>query len=92
MTSTTDNTQKTDFEVLERVKKNTYKMVFRIFVIFSISAALAAVLGYFIDEALNIRPVGTMFLLGVFYIISWGFLLKNIKEMKEISQIDKKNE
>ncbi len=60
---------------LSYLKRETYKLMLKVFLIVSIPAIIGSLLGNFIDKQLDIKPYGSLGTLFVFYLITWTIVL-----------------
>ena len=81
-----------DNKTLERVKRNTYRMLIIGFVVFLASSVGGVLLGQFFDSRYDIAPWGTYGMLGVMYIFSWIVVLLFLKNINKEITLEREGE
>lgn len=72
--------------------KKLIKTMITYLLIFGIPAVLGAFLGNFIDEFFNIKPVGSILILFVAYVVSWAVAYRTYSYINSKNKIDIKKD
>lgn len=63
--------------------KNPYFLVFFILLYFFVTSMLGVIIGELLNQSLSIRPIGSIIVLVVFYIISWIGIFIYVKRFRK---------
>ncbi len=77
----------------EALTQRTFKLMLQILVIFGVPAAIAFFVGRWIDSSYDIRPNGTLAMLGISFVISWGITIVLYRKIsRQFKELDRREQ
>lgn len=77
----------------EALTNRTFRLMLQILVIFGVPAGIAFFVGRWIDTTYDIRPNGTLAVLGVSFVLSWGITIMLYRKIsREFKELEKREQ